>query len=744
MTNLQHAWHYFISEPFTWIFYVFFQPDRFTREVEARYPGIGRRVMPMLKLIVPIFLLDCLIGLPLALMLGILFFPPHFFSHHISFFISRIEISIIVCFAFGILCGIIYSIAASIGSGIAAGIPGGIVVSILLTYPANHAIASIVIISLIVLLIAISFAYFFVYFRMLLYLATGQSTFRAYIASRRDPSNVFDHLHRCSLYWEQGTTLPLPFLKEMLLMAYDESPEQTMRELEYIMVKRSEQLRVAREALLEIVVRDLERCHTLEQIADSGELLTKLLLLDTNAIDARWSRPIVCLRDASSDALRTIMLSPIDFAGRHRALGDVLADLRKEYPVGVFRDQRMNSRLTRIMERWQEIARQERERLGNPEPEGILDPYQPGKQLSLRDSLFQGRRDLAGQLENALNLGVHRPTFFLNSEQRMGKSSVLQQLPVLLGAQYISVIYDLQRSGLFESTAAFLSELAYGIVREMNSRGMQIKSPAYDALSEVSLVSDAAAFSYFKQWFVGLETTLRREQRTLLLAFDEFEALEESQNAQCFDVRLLLGWLRDVIRFHPRVALLFSGVKTLGEMGVEMGIDWTGYFMDVRTLRVSFLHADEARRLIRNPTPDFPGADIFNDEVIEKIMVESSCHPFLVQALCSSLITVLNVDRREQATLADVRLAVGRVLEEWDGYFRNQWNRTDEEQKACLAALLERDADVVWLAQRTNLDERAVRRTLQRLTMRDLVSQEPDETYRIAVPMMRRWLENTL
>src|SRR5437763_6828754 len=111
------------------------------------------------------------------------------------------------------------------------------------------------------------------------------------------------------------------------------------------------------------------------------------------------------------------------------------------------------------------------------------------------------------------------------------------------------------------------------------------------------------------------------------------------------------------IQFHPRIARLFSGMKTVSEMGSQTVIDWTNYFINVQLLRVSFLKPNEARRLIIKPTPNYPGEEIFPQDVVERIIAETNCHPFLVQAVCSGLITQLNVDRREHVVPGEVEQA---------------------------------------------------------------------------------------
>lgn len=95
-----------------------------------------------------------------------------------------------------------------------------------------------------------------------------------------------------------------------------------------------------------------------------------------------------------------------------------------------------------------------------------------------------------------------------------------------------------------------------------------------------------------------------------------------------------------------------------------------------------------------------------------------------------------------RSTCEDVPEAVEKTLEGWGGHFANLWNRTDDAQRPCLQALLaERRASQPQLALRTGLAEKTVRTAMQTLLRRDLILRDQDETYRIAVPIFRQWME---
>jgi hypothetical protein len=57
--------------------------------------------------------------------------------------------------------------------------------------------------------------------------------------------------------------------------------------------------------------------------------------------------------------------------------------------------------------------------------------------------------------------------------------------------------------------------------------------------------------------------------------------------------------------------------------------------------------------------------------------------------------------------------------------------------------LVEPRTGQLQLAIRTGLGEKTVRHAVQRLLRRDLILREQDETYRIAVPIFRKWAERT-
>lgn len=777
MRVLQRMWHYLLAEPFTWIFYCFFQPLRFALEYgQEKFP---RRLNRMLRLLLPMFLL----AYPLALLLYMLLRNPVTSKLYLPTNISITGLLLSIAFASllallgGFLGGLLGDVRIGIVLGIALGITGivfnqinigltkGVAIAIALGLTggliggttwrmqggliggfvggAAWTIAGGSAQILEGLWVASTFflAYMLGYYRIPLYLVSASSLLRVHLMSARRPKQVFTHLQRSALYWDECVYLPLPGLPRILLRAVEQNTKQAQEQIVFILTQRPQQRSAVRAALLEIVIHDQEMRTNLQEVALSWSDLNDILPQDEALMDPQWLTSFARLSDASRDAAR--YCSSLEMRVKRAALSDMITNLKNIHPNIISGDEKQSQRLAGVVNRWLEIAQREQEILDQaPQDIGQIDnPFSPGAVLKPQDSLFVGRRDLVKMLAEALSKESGRPTFFLTGERRMGKSSTLKQLPHLLGARYIPITYDLQTTGVTSSASAFLANIARAIYTETNVRGLTVKRLKEDRLTEAERKNEAAAYNVFNDWLLELEQVLERNARTLLLAFDEFEKLEASGRARFLDLRLLLDWFRSIIQNRNNMVLLFSGVRTIDEMGNEAEIRWSSYFVNVQVLKVRFLRPSEARQLITKPKPLFPGADIFGTDVVDEIIRVTGCHPFLIQAICAALIEYLNSENRNLAKVEDVEIATRQIQDKWINYFQDLWQYTEKEQRLCLFTIHSLgQATYQGIAEQVSLDEATLKTTLDTLLKRDLIA-FTDNKYHIATPIYEHWIE---
>lgn len=578
--------------------------------------------------------------------------------------------------------------------------------------------------------IAFLFFYLLSYYRLPLYPFSAYSTIQAYFASRAKHWQALYCLKASSLHWDECVFLPLPYLKSMLLLASEESLAGTLEEMNFIVEERPQQRWAVQETAYELVLRDLQQRTILRDIGLAHQQLALLLPPNVRALNTSAEKFFRNLDNASREAASYHMQT--NKKDRQIALERMLVYIKAIDPHTTFSTMQLNEEFQAVVNRWSMLAEQGLETLGSMSGNLYIDnPYAPGNPLELRDPLFVGRDDIVQKLGQALQKR-YRPTFLLTGERRMGKSSILKQLPLLLGPRYFPVFYDLQSTGVLTNTATLFAAFATGIEQQLLERGILPQKLERSQLDEALQQSETAVYDRFGQWLQGVEQVLEQEDRMIILAFDECEKLEDVENKGSINLILLFDWFRSIMQNHARVALLFSGAKMVGDFGRS----WASYFVNVERIKVGFLRDAAAHELIVRPVPR-----IFNEDVTLEIMRVTHCHPFLIQAMCKQIIEQLNDSAREQATREDVPIAIKEVFESWYVYFWDLWDRCDSEQRMCLLALLAPiPAAVGTISQRTGLNQQRTLLALEKLQVRDMVLHEKN-AYQLAVPLFGQWLE---
>lgn len=356
------------------------------------------------------------------------------------------------------------------------------------------------------------------------------------------------------------------------------------------------------------------------------------------------------------------------------ALNRALSELESLQKSLIVAHGKLAPRLLQIANEWQALIKAEQRAL-QADIEArreIPNPFVFGNPVIESEyNVFTGRQDIAGQVEETFLNSKSLPTLLLFGPRRMGKTSILNQLPRLLGPDFAPAMVDCQAPAVRENASALLRYISEAMSEVLHRRRILI-----DPLSVEALKNEP--FGVFEKWLTKVEKALP-EQMRVLLCLDEYERLQTALDA---------GWgadvldlLRNTFQHRRRIAMMFTGAHRFAELGPA----WTDRFISARNIRVSFLKPDEVVPLLTKPVPDFDMT--YADGALQVILSATNGQPFLIQGIGFELVQFLNEGKRKQAAIADVEEAISRTLSSGDAYFFNVWSDAGEDGQAILQAV---------------------------------------------------------
>jgi len=379
-----------------------------------------------------------------------------------------------------------------------------------------------------------------------------------------------------------------------------------------------------------------------------------------------------------------------------------------------------------ISERWYQTVAAERDRLLALRPVSPLeDFYVVGLPLTPESGrLFVGRNEIFQRLEELFRNPFQKGPVVLYGQRRMGKTSILRHIGVRLGPSYIPVLADLQ--GLLSDPYRPIRsdrDLCLALMREIG-KPLGV-SPREGESVEEFLDRIAPA----------------RGERFIVLMLDEFEKLEQRMDEGAVS-RGFLEYLRHLMQHRPELLVVLSGHHTLQE---RMGRYWEPLMGVARSVRVSYLEEDAARRLITDPWDGFRLQ--YTEESIQRLLMATGRQPMLLQLACSAVIREVNNRMRREgyevyptARPEEVERALDQLLREGETwYFDAVWDWLTEEQRAALIRLAQayRPGSEGWILWQEVPG--VTGDTVRALEAREVLEVE-DGRCRFRVELLRRWL----
>jgi hypothetical protein len=395
--------------------------------------------------------------------------------------------------------------------------------------------------------------------------------------------------------------------------------------------------------------------------------------------------------------------------------------------------------LQSILQRWRSLLSEASGRLGKQVvSQPVANPYVAGNPVTGR--LFVGRDDILRELEELWLTRGQVDSVVLFGHRRMGKSSILKNLPARLDPTYNLVVqFNLQQIGRVRHTGELLHALALEMRDHLPANGPP--SPAVPDQETFEANPNRA----FSGWLKAIAPLMA--QRRFIVAIDEYELLEAAMAEGRIDASLTT-YLRYVMQDNDWFVLVLAGLYTLEEKCHDY---FNPLYGSIKARKVSFLSPAATRLLLCQPSEDFPLN--YTADTVEEVVRLSNGQPYLVQLIGQNLVTRFNrqvfelgQDPERPISLDDLLAVIDSPDFFQDGtpYFKGIWMQAADApfgQQAILKALSQESKDLQQLVAETGLSEDAAKEALGTLTDHDVVLRLQDvQRYGFTVELMRRWV----
>lgn len=304
----------------------------------------------------------------------------------------------------------------------------------------------------------------------------------------------------------------------------------------------------------------------------------------------------------------------------------------------------------------------------------IENPYLAGIPLAENHQSFVGREDVFAFISENMRMSLSQhPVLLLIGSRRIGKTSILKQLPTRLKEQnYVHVFLDCQ--GLVDSgNASFFLYFAQAIANGLTKAGYPFPPPTIADFQDNS-------GHVFKYLFLPQVWQLIGN-RHLLVVVDEYEVLERRVQDGKLDQEVILS-LRSLMQHEQRLAFIFAGTTALQELSSDY---WHVFFNIAKMHPIGFLSEADAEALIIQPV--YASGMVYDDLAIEEILRGTGRHPYFLQLICDELVSLCNREERNYVTIAHAQTALRTILDRGQPHLNFIWDRATPRQRLVLSAL---------------------------------------------------------
>ncbi|NEO74929.1 ABC transporter substrate-binding protein [Moorena sp. SIO4G3] len=358
------------------------------------------------------------------------------------------------------------------------------------------------------------------------------------------------------------------------------------------------------------------------------------------------------------------------------------------------------------------------------------NPYIIGSLIDNPEKFF-GRESLFRFIED--NLNNREKVILLHGQRRIGKSSILTQIPnKVANNQFFFVNFDLH-SHINSPLSLILYDLAQEIcdnlVDEFFLDIADITSP-----SEDNLANNPAIFS--NHFLPKVYQVLKGKNLVLLL--DEFDAIPDHNPPSA--KQHFFPYLANLIKQHDELFTIAVVGRNLDDLPTLLKVFGRSPYQEI-----GFLDEVSAKRLIKRPAQDVLS---YEAKAIKAIYHLSAGHPYFTQVLCSTLFSKAKENQNWRISTPDVEAIVNQAIERAQGGLAWLWDGLPIPEQVVFSAVAKAQEIAISnhepvpehplsFLEGYGVETKCVDQAAKRLKEYGFVD---DTERRVKVPLVRHWL----
>lgn len=302
----------------------------------------------------------------------------------------------------------------------------------------------------------------------------------------------------------------------------------------------------------------------------------------------------------------------------------------------------------------------------------MFNPYILGRPIDEPDKFF-GRQSLFEFIKDTLQQNT--PLILLYGQRRIGKSSVLKQIPQKISEeQFVFIDFDLQV--FVNSDHTPINQILHYLAKRIGEKIENSLTTIPITIPTAEDIEDDTTI-FHGDFLTQIYNILGEKKLVLLL--DEFDVLSEANNEGNIEFfRLINKWLS---KWTERLFIIPVVGRHLKELPNLLSLLRESPYKEI-----SFLDRDSAEMLITRPAQ---GVVTYQPNAIEEILSLSAGHPYFTQLICHELFNLAQERQIWTINAEDVKTIIDKAIETGEPGLAWFWNGLYPQAKVVFSAAAE-------------------------------------------------------